>query len=241
MTNVLPITREGGLLAKLRYMFGNDAQIQEGDVRVEKVLAANSVSQRFNLNGEGSSKRDLEVFIGLNDLVIPYQLKVFVNKVLDTTKPGNNGNTDDLTYPDLSVFTDAATATAVSEADALKAIWAGAISMKANTIEVLNTLQLRRYYIVNQTQGTATTQPQLMENGFQTITQPAIFSGRDTNIMEFNPAAGADLQLIGGAAGTRNILGFHFKVLVVRNGAQPATWTQVEEVLQKFTTNRVIL
>ena len=115
MTNVLPITREGGLLAKLRYMFGNDAQIQEGDVRVEKVLAANSVSQRFNLNGEGSSKRDLEVFIGLNDLVIPYQLKVFVNKVLDTTKPGNNGNTDDLTYPDLSVFTDAATATAVTD------------------------------------------------------------------------------------------------------------------------------
>lgn len=239
--NVLPITREGGLLAKLRGMFGPEAQIQEGDVRVEKVLAANDVAERFNLNGDGVARRPLEVFIGLNDLVIPYALKVCLNKV-QSTMPGNNGNSQDITYPDLSVFNLASTATALSESDALNAIWAGTISIKANTIEILNTEQLRRFKIIPQTQGSATTLPQTEENMFVPIIQPAIFSGRDTNILEFSPAAGADMQQIAGdTEKDLNILVFHYKVLVVRNGAQPATWTQVSEILEKYTQNRVIL
>ena len=177
--NVLPITREGGLLAKLRSMFGADAQIQEGDVRVEKALASNDVAQRFNLNGDGQTRRPLEVFIGLNDL--------------------------------------------------------------ANTIEILNTEQLRRFKIIPQTQASATTLPETSEKMFVPILQPAIFSGRDTNIMEFQPASGSDLQLIGGATGTQNVLVFHYKVLVVRNGAQPTTWSEVSQILEKYTQNRVIL
>ena len=238
--NVLPITREGGLLAKLRAMFGPEAQIQEGDVRLEKLLAANDVAERFNMNGDGQARRPLEVFIGLNDLVVPYALKVAINKV-DTTLPGNNGNSEDITYPDVGIFAAAATGTAVSESDALNAIWSGNISIKANTIEILNTEQLRRFKIVPQTQSSATTLPMTDESSFVPIIQPAIFSGRDTNVLEFNPAPGADLQQIGGPAGEDNILVFHYKVLVVRNGAQPATWTQVSEILDKYTQNRVIL
>jgi len=238
--NVLPITREGGLLAKLRGMFGGDAQIQEGDVRVEKALASNDVAQRFNLNGDGQTRRPLEVFIGLNDLVIPYALKVAINKV-DTTLPGNNGNSQDITYPDPFVFNDPATATAVSESACLNAIYSGTMSLKANTIEILNTEQLRRFKIVPQTQASATTLPQQSEDMFVPILQPAIFSGRDTNIMEFQPSSGSDLQLIGGAVGTQNVLVFHYKVLVVRNGAQPTTWTEVSAILEKYTQNRVIL
>ena len=265
--NVLPITREGGLLAKLRSMFGSDAQIQEGDVRVEKALASNDVAHRFNLNGDGQTRRPLEVFIGLNDLVIPYALKVALNKV-DTTLPGNNGNSQDITYPDPFVFNDPATATAVSaalssnalaghpgssrdtfgikspiytDAGAAHAIYSGTMSLKANTIEILNTEQLRRFKIIPQTQASATTLPQTEENMFVPILQPAIFSGRDTNIMEFQPASGSDLQLIGGATGTQNILVFHYKVLVVRNGAQPTTWSEVSQILEKYTQNRVIL
>ena len=80
------------------------------------------------------------------------------------------------------------------------------------------------------------------EESFVPIIQPAIFSGRDTNVLEFSPAAGADLQAIAGDAEKGlNILVFHYKVLVVRNGAQPATWTQVSEILEKYTQNRVIL
>ncbi len=238
--NVLPITREGALLAKLRTMFGSDAQIQEGDVRVEKVLASNDVAQRFNLNGDGQSRRPLEVFIGLNDLVVPYALKVALNKV-DTSLPGNNGNSQDVTYPDPFIFNDPATATAVSEAAALNAIYSGAISLKANTYEILNSEQLRRFKIVPQTQASATTLPETTEEMFVPIIQPAIFSGRDTNILEFTPAPGADLQLIGGATDTQNILVFHYKVLVVRNGAQPATWTEVQDILDQYTQNRVLL
>jgi len=239
--NVLPITREGALLSKLRAMFGADAQIQEGDVRLEKVLASNNVSQRFNLNGEGTGRRPLEVFIGLNDLVIPYALKVALNKV-DTTLPGNNGNVQDLTFPDAQIFNDPATATAVSEADALNSIYSGTMSLKANTIEILNTMQLRRFKVIPQTQGSATTVTQnTPDGGWVDILQPAIFSGRDTNILEFQPSSGSDLQLIGGATGTQNVLVFHFKVMVVRNGAQPTTWTEVSDILEKYTQDRVIL
>ena len=59
--------------------------------------------------------------------------------------------------------------------------------------------------------------------------------------MEFQPASGSDLQLIGGVAGTENVLVFHYKVLVVRNGAQPTTWSEVSQILEKYTQNRVIL
>ena len=127
---VLPITREGGLLAKLRGMFGPEAQIQEGDIRLEKQLAANDVAERFNMNGDGAARRPLEVFIGLNDLVIPYALKVAINK--QTLVAGNNGNCEDITYPDLFTFNLAATAVAVSESDALNAIWSGNISINNN-------------------------------------------------------------------------------------------------------------
>ena len=115
------------------------------------------------------------------------------------------------------------------------------MSIKANTIEILNTEQLRRFKIIPQTQGAATTLPETSEKMFVPIIQPAIFSGGDTNILEFTPAPGSDQQLIGGVAGTQNVLVFHYKVLVVRNGAQPATWTEVSDILEQYTQNRVIL
>lgn len=239
--NVLPITREGALLSKLRHMFGSEAQIQEGDIRLEKVLTPTSVAERFNLNGEGTGRRPLEVFIGLNDLVVPYALKVALNKI-DTTLNGNNGNVQDITYPDPNVFPLVGVAPQQSEANCLNAIYSGNISLKANTIEILNTMQLRRFKVIPETQASATTIPQnTPDGGWVPILQPAIFSGRDTNIMEFNPSAGSDVSNIGGRDGEQNILVFHFKVMVVRNGAQPTTWTQVSEILDKYTQDRVIL
>lgn len=229
--NVIPTTREGALLAKLRAMFKADAQLQEGEIRVEKVLTAANVAQRFNLNGQDTARRPLEVFIGQNDLIIPYAMKVAINKVLDVAV-GNNGNCDDLTYPDKSVFTTAATATAVSEADALKAIWAGNYTLKSNTTEIQNFYQLRKNYQSNQTQGSATTQPQLSDLGFVPLWQTAILSGQNTNILEFTPAPGADLQQIGGTAPSQNILVLHMLCFVVRNGAQTASWTQLAELFK---------
>ena len=230
---IIPTTRESAIMSILRDIYGPLAQIQEGQVRLEKVLKANDVAQRFNLNGDGSTKRPLESFIGLNDLVIPYAMKIAVNKVKDVAV-GNNGNSDDLTYTDITVFPTAATGTAVSEADALKAIWAGNFSIKANTVEIQNTYQNRRFYISPQTQASATTTQELNSEGFQPLWQTSIFSGQDTNILDFSPAPGADLQQIGGTAPSQNILVIHFLTFTARNGAQAATWTQLGEVSKKI-------
>lgn len=232
---VLPVTREEGILAKLQGIFGKEAQIQEGDIRVEHVLATNDVQHRFNLNGDGVNKRPLEVFIGRNDLVVMYKMKVALNKVNNTGVGGStaatSGNSPDYTYSDKNVFNVAATATNVSEAQALNAIYAGNITMKSNTVEVLNQMQLRRFYIVPETQFSATTSAQLNEDGYVDFVQPYILSGRDTNIMEFEPAAGADTEQIGGEDGTSNILVFAYKVFVIRNGAQALTTTEAAELV----------
>jgi len=244
--NVLPVNVEGEILAKLRNMFGPKAQIQESDIRLEHVLTSTNVSRKFDMNGNQQNNRALEKFIGNNDLVIAYALKVAVDKVdnTGTTTLATNGNGPDFTYPDLFVFDVAALLTAVSEADALESIWAGNITMKSNTFEVLEQMILRRFRIVPETQASADTQAQLNDKGFVPFLQPYIFSGRDGNKMDFEPAAGADTTAIGGATDTQNILVFHFKCFTVRNGAQPLT---VEEArlyaaaLKKYTSNGALL
>jgi hypothetical protein len=197
---VLPVTREEGILAKLQGIFGTEAQIQEGDIRVEHVLETNDVSHRFNLNGDGVNKRPSEVFIGRNDLVVMYKMKVAVNKVNKTGTGGSekatSGNSPDYTYPDKTVFSVVATATNVSESQALNSVWAGKMNMKANTVEVLNQMQLRRFYIVPETQESANTMSQLNEDGYVDFVQPYILSGNDTNLLEFEPAAGADKRYL---------------------------------------------
>lgn len=241
--NVLPVTVEGEILAKLRHRFGHKAQIQEGDIRLETVLNSASVKKRFNMNGDGQSTRPLESFIGRNDLVVTYALKVAINKV-DTTGNATNGNSIDYTYPDLGVFTDPAVAPNVSEASALESVFGGNMTIKANTTEILNQMQLRRFRIAPETQLSATTQASLMEDGFVPFVQPYIFSGRDTNILEFEPAVGADTALIGGATGTQNVLVFHFKSFVVRNGAQPLTVEEadrVAQVMKNYTSSGALL
>lgn len=235
---ILPVTREEGILQKLRSIFGEEAQIQEGDIRVEHVLKTNDVSHRFNLNGDGVTKRPLEVFIGRNDLVVISQLKVCLNKVNKTGTDGStaatSGNSPDYTYPDKGVFSQPFTAANVSESQALMAFYAGNITMKANTVEVLNQMQLRRFYVVPETQFSAETMSQLNQDGYVDFVQPYILSGNDTNIMEFEPAAGADTEQIGGEDGTENVGVFAFKVFVVRNGAQSLTNTQAAEVLKNL-------
>lgn len=231
-TTVLPITVEGSVLAKARRIYGQSAQIQETDIVVEHVLTASNVSHTFNLNGDGINQRPNELFIGRNDLQIIYALMVGVKKI-NTALDGNSGNYPVYTYPDLTVFNDAAAGTSVSEAAALMAIWNGTIGMKANTYELLNKERLNRFYNAPETQVSATTQAQLQPSRFVHISQPAILSGRDTNTLEFVAAQGADTAKIGGAAGTQNVLVFHFKSLVIRNGAQPASWTELEAARMK--------
>lgn len=238
---ILPITVEGSVYQKVRRIYGDDAQIQPTDIRVEHVLTSSNVSHTFNLNGDGINQRPTEQFIGRNDLVVLYSMMVGVQKI-DTAFNGNSGNKPTFTYPDLAVFNNPAAAPAVSEADALQAIWNGTIGMKANTYELINKLRLNRFYIVPETQQSATTQAQLNSDCYVDIAQPSILSGRDTNTLEFVQAAGADTTLIGGAGTTQNILVIAFKALVIRNGAQPASWTELQaEMQKKYTIDGKIL
>lgn len=234
---VLPVNEAGEILTKLRLMFGVKAQIQESDVRLESLLTASSVQHVYNMQGDGTAQRELEVFINRNDLVVFYELKVAVNKIVDTVD-GNNGNSIDYTYNDLTAFPGPAVGTSQTEAGCLQAIWAGTISIKSNTYEVLNKMVLRRFRVVNQTQLSVTTQAQLDESGFVKINQPYILSGRDNNEMAFAPAQGADVSQIGGAAGTTNNLVFHAKTFSVRNGAQALTNTEMKDYQNKSTADR---
>jgi hypothetical protein len=239
---ILPISQEAALICKLRELMGENAQIQQTDVRLEKKLTSTTVATKFYLNGEGATnRRPSEIFVGINDLVVLYKMKVAVQKVKNTTLAGNSGNSVDYTYPDKFIFNDPATATNVSEADALKALWNGTFSLKTNTIELQNIRYMSNFYIANQTQESATTQAQLNPSGFVDIAMPPIISGRDTTILEFNPAPGADLSLIGGAAGTENIFVIHFLAMVVRNGAQPSTWTEISNMLDRKTPGRLLV
>lgn len=230
---VLPVNEAGEILLKLRLMFGKKAQIQESDVRLEHVLTASSVSNRFNMQGDGTSQRDLEIFINRNDLVVFYELMVAINKV-DSAVDGGNGNSIDFTYPDLNEFPGPAVLTSQTEAGCLEAIWSGLISIKANTYEILNQLSLKRFRIVWQTQQSATTQAQLDERKWVAFNQPYILSGRDNNELTFEPGVGTDTSQIGGAGTTSNILVLHFKTFTVRNGAQPLTTTEGAEFAKRM-------
>jgi len=216
-------------MAKARALYG-DAQIQPSDVRVESVLTASKVSHTFNLNGNGSTKRPLEQYISNNDLFIMYALKVGVQKVstLPTLAAISGGNYPVYTYPDKYVFDDAGTVNNVSEANALEAVFNGSMGMKANTYELINQVKLNRFRNVPETQASLTTQAETHIENFVIFEQPAILSGRDTNLLDFIAAQGADTALIGGKADTENVLVFQALGLTVRDGALAATFVELE-------------
>lgn len=240
MTTILPITRESAIITTMRGFIGKNAQLQETTLRFEHVLTPNTVSKKFNFTGDGQNKRPNEIFLGLNDVIVVYALRIGIQKIKDTSLDGNSGNSPVYTYPDKFVFSDPAAGTSVSEADALMAIWNGQMSLKTNSIELQNIMELSQFYRANQTQESATTQAQLNDCGFVDINMPPIISGRDTTILDFVPAQGADLALIGGAAETQNILVVQYKAIVARNAAQGPSWTELLTIMDKEYPNRVL-
>lgn len=231
---VIPTSTPGAILSKLRMAFGQDAKIQESYIRVEKVLTAQDVAEKFNLVGGSGVRRPLEQYVGKNDIEVVYAMGVFLNKIADTGKNGNNGNCVDYSYPDLGVFSAAAVA-GVTEAAALEAIYSGHISLKSDTYEALNKLSLKRFRVAPETQLAATTQASLgghTANGFVPLIMPSMLSGQAALELEFSPAQGADVEVIGGASGTQNILAFEFKSFVIRNAAQSLTADTLEKAIR---------
>lgn len=224
------INRESALFAKLRRRFGAKAQIQPGFLRVESVLTSQRVSQTFNLIASESTRRPQERFVGKNDLVLPYRLKVAVNKVR-TKSNGNNGNSIDYTYPDYEVFKAKGTETQLSEVEALESIWNGSISLKSDTFEAYNEMTLKPYRIVPVTQhevGALHASYNNEGNGFHPLLQPYLFSGQSSIEMDFKHALGTDVSNIGGTSEEENVLSFTFLTLVVRNKAKSLSAYELE-------------
>lgn len=248
MNNILPIDAESSVLAKLRKIYGPAANIQQGYIRLEKILTQSSTSENFTL-GEGRSngnKRPLENFLSQSDNFVPVYMRVGLQKEF-YTELGNNGNEAVYSYPDLQVFSGAGVAPALSEAQALEGIYSGNLSLKSNTYEVVNKMSLERFRRVPKTQtGSAnsvlTGVKQLQASsgeifeGFVKLPIVPIFEGKKRNEFNFTYAQGADATNIGytDVEADRNILVFTLWGFLVRNASEPAS-------VSELTRNGVIL
>lgn len=249
MNNILPIDAESSVLAKLRKIYGPAANIQQGYIRLEKVLTQSSTSENFTL-GEGRSngnKRPLENFLSQSDNFVPVYMRVGIQKEF-YTELGNNGNEPVYSYPDLSVFSGAGVAPALSEAQALEGIYSGNLGLKSNTYEVVNKMSLERFRRVPQTQTGSdanTTAPAVKKlqassgeifEGFVKLPIVPIFEGKKRNEFNFTYAQGSDATNIGftDTEADRNILVFTLWGFLVRNASEPAS-------VSELTRNGVIL
>jgi hypothetical protein len=253
MNTILPIDVESSTIAKLRAIYGKSANIQQGYIRLEKVLTQSSTSETFTL-GEGRSngtKRPLENFLSQSDNFVPVYFRCGIQKQwnIDTAGPspvglnGNNGNQPVYTYPDLNVFNRAGVAPSLSEAQALEGVWSGNISMKSNTYEVVNKMSLTRNRRAPQTQfaldnvNFPTTQASSGDifEGYVKLPIVPIFEGKKRNEIIFSFAQGADATEIGVGANvygetevtTENILVLDFWGFLVRNASEPASYSEL--------------
>jgi hypothetical protein len=249
MNTILPIDVESSTIAKLRAIYGKSANIQQGYIRLEKVLSQSSTSETFTL-GEGRSngtKRPLENFLSQSDNFVPVYFRCGIQKqwslVDGDPVNGNNGNQPVYTYPDLTVFNRAGVAPALSEAQALDGIWSGNISMKSNTYEVVNKMSLTRNRRSPKTQFTAgaiafpATQASSGEifEGYVKLPIVPIFEGKKRNEIIFSFAQGSDASEIGTGVNTygevdvtsENILVLDFWGFLVRNASEPTTYSEL--------------
>lgn len=207
-----------------------ELNIQPYDIVVEKVLRASDAAFKFKL-GERKNMRPLETALGKNDSFLMTHMALGIYKETPPDTPQNyeyGGNAQPLYFPDANVFTAAATTTAVSEADALEALYKGEITAKADQDEVLLSLQTYRFRKVPYFQTSATTKASYVGQQFQKMYIPILFDGDKTNTFDFSPAESADLVQIAGTSGT-NVLQPILRGYIVRDWAQSATIMQLRK------------
>lgn len=226
-STILPTTRKGGILKKLRRAYGNSANIQPSFIRVEKVLTPTNIAETFTLKNGAKNQggqRPLENFLSESDVFVATNMGVFVQAVVSGLE-GNNGNSVNYPYPDLAAFPTAATATNQSQAACLEGIYNGTLSIKANSYEVVDNMSLLNYRVAPETQSSATTQAStgtLTGAGMPELWLVPVFEGQKKNELRFEPAQGADFAQIVGAFESV-VLVFHLDGFVVRNAAESAT------------------
>lgn len=222
----IAVNREAAVKSKLKKIYGPAANIQMGYVRLEKVLSSSNTSELFTL-GDGrqnGQKRALENYLSQNDNFVPLELKVGLQKV-DTTSD-NNGNQPIYSYPDLTTFSG------VGEADSLEGVYNGTLSIKSDTYEVINKMNLDPFRRVPRTQlapaivgVSAATQASSgeIEEGYGELDIIPIFEGKKRNEIQFTYAQGANAGGIDSVAPNETVLVLLFKGFIIRNASEPVS------------------
>ena len=234
-TFFFPTDRDVAVIKKLRMYFGQNANIQQGFIRLEKPLTSTSVDETFTFGAGQQSgvKRPLERFLSTNDIFVALHLGVFVQKEIDGLD-GNNGNAVNYPYPDLETFNTAVAGTSQSEANCLESIYNGTISLKSNTYEVVDRLSLQQYRATPETQyyaGSTTAGDVIPAQqaslgqvgaGFCPLHTVPVFEGKKRNELIFQHAPGSDVAQIEGTS-SKNVLVFQMLGYLVRNASEAAT------------------
>lgn len=213
--------KQSTLISKLRQKFGDKANIQPSNIRLEKVLANSDVSTVFEL-GKRANMRPLETQLQDNDIFICTHMAIGLYKE-DNALTGNfqrGGNASIYYYPDTIVFNTAATAVNVSEAAALEAIYNGNFGIKADTYEVVYACDTQRFRKVPRTQPATGGQASYTGEQYEAFALPVMFEGKKMNSIDFKCAKSADTVQAGGAANTTNVLVFILQGFLVRNASE---------------------
>lgn len=239
IVNVMP-NYELGIISQIRKEFqsaGVILNIQPYDIVIETLVNNNFSGFTYEM-GTRRNMRPLETELGDNDGFIMTHMAIGIYKE-NNALTGNferGGNSQPFYYPDENLFSVAATAVNVSEADALEANYKGILTAKADQKEVLLELPTYRFRKVPRTQlvtAAPLAKPSYNGEQFEEMYLPIIWEGKKTNRWTFAPAAQADLAQAGGAANTQNVLQIIKRGYIIRDFCEPLT---LQEARQKMPT-----
>lgn len=230
--NVITLKHDPATLAKLRAIYGGTANIQPGQIRLEKVLNNNDSQFRRTLGTDNNAGglRPTEITLSQNDNFVCTHFAIGLQKVpVLTASNQRGGNAQILHYPDKNLFTQVATVANVSEADALESIYQGVLGMKSDTYEVINEQDTLRYRVVPETQyqpvgATLPTDPSYRDEQYIPFWAPIIFEGKKTNLVTIDFAEQADrLQLGGDIVTGTNVMVVLLSGFTIRNASEAVT------------------
>lgn len=171
--------------------------------------------QKLHKLSQGLYNRDVFIAAGSS-------LGIQPTKIIDGKE--RLGNTPIYYFPDATVFNGAATATAVSEAQALEALYNAQLSTKSDEAIRLNDFPTDIYRTVGTTQGGSNTVPEVNGEQYKDLGRPMKFVGGDDSEVTIRLASTvSDLQNIAGTADHNNWAVMSFIGAVIRNGAKKST------------------
>lgn len=228
----------------LREIYGKDANIQEGYLRLQQDLTSGQPS--FDLSVVADSRvpsSRISEYLTTNDnfYVCGMSIAVFKKQTLLGTFD-RSGNAPLFYYPDKTAFPyDPTPATNVAEYEALEAIWNGKYKIMSDTSELIYEAPLSRFRAAPVIQDTAATQPssgQFHQDFIQQVYNPFIFEGKKQTNITVTFAPNADLTYIAGdpTVGTNHFVLFAYGWRI-RNMSEALTIKEAQAIAQGRISN----